>query len=79
MRLKFAFEIRVVNAQRRKGLKSKLDIYLMSICMHNIIANSSFSWWGAWLNKNNDKTVIAPTQWFKTKKNEIVPENWIKI
>ena len=55
------------------------DIYLMSICMHNIIANSSFSWWGAWLNKNNDKTVIAPSQWFKTKKNEIIPENWIKI
>jgi hypothetical protein len=55
------------------------DIYLMSICMHNITANSSFSWWGAWLNKNNDKTVIAPTQWYKTKKNEIIPEKWIKI
>ncbi len=55
------------------------DIYLMSICMHNIIANSSFSWWGAWLNKNNDKTVIAPVKWFKTKKNEIIPENWTKI
>ena len=61
-----------------KGMPHE-DIYLMSICMHNITANSSFSWWGAWLNKNNDKTVIAPKQWFKTKKNEIIPGKWIKI
>jgi hypothetical protein len=55
------------------------DLYLMSICKHNITANSSFSWWGAWLNKNKSKTVIAPTHWYKTKNNEIVPKNWIKI
>ena len=55
------------------------DLYLMSLCAHNITANSSFSWWGAWLNKNDNKTIIAPKQWFVTKENEIACENWIKI
>lgn len=58
------------------------DIILMSKCRHNIIANSSFSWWGAWLNENPQKIVIAPKQWFKTKKmdtRDIIPETWIKL
>lgn len=59
------------------------DIWIMSFCDNNIIANSSFSWWGAWINKNIEKQVIAPKLWFgdstKEKTNKIIPESWIQI
>lgn len=60
-----------------------LDLTLMSICDNNIIANSSFSWWGAYLNKNINKKVISPSRWFGKMGpkdiQDIIPENWIKL
>jgi hypothetical protein len=58
------------------------DLRLMSLCKHNIIANSSFSWWGAWLNKTHHKIVIAPKHWFNDltiNTKDLIPESWIKI
>ena len=52
----------------------------MSCAKHNVIANSTYSWWGAWLNENSDKIVIAPKRWFnKIVTPDILPEQWIKI
>lgn len=64
------------------GNKSWKDMALMSKCHHQIIANSSFSWWAAWLNADPDKIVISPKEWFTTdflNRNDIVPEEWITI
>jgi len=60
---------------------SFIDMNLMSQCKHNIIANSSFSWWAAWLNRNNNKIVIAPSKWYKDDNDGsiIIPDSWIKI
>lgn len=65
-----------------RGSDSYIDMQLMSICKHNIIANSSFSWWGAWLNSNQSKIVIRPKKWFETNRYDtstLCPEKWISI
>lgn len=73
------------NAVYIENERDYIELYLMSMCNNNITCNSSFSWWGAWMNKNTDKVVIGPNIWFGPDMNpyfnsiDIIPENWIKI
>ena len=63
------------------GQESYVDMRLMSLCRHHIIANSSFSWWGAWLNPRLDKIVIAPRNWFASgvDTKELIPTGWVTL
>ena len=62
-----------------RGIESYNDMRLMTLCRHHIIANSSFSWWGAWLNARPDKIVVAPKRWFAGGRNvlDIFPPDWV--
>ena len=63
-----------------KGKESFRDMQLMSLCKHHIIANSSFSWWGAWLGEKDNTITIAPNIWLKSCINgDIVPERWVRL
>ena len=76
LKINYPYEIVDIN----NGKNSFYDLWLMKNCKHNIIANSSFSWWGAWLNENPNKIVVAPKKWMNTiKKVEVCPKDWIRI
>ena len=67
--------------EENKGLDSWKDMMLMSNCKHNITANSTFSWWAAWLNKNKNKVITTPYKWFLdgTDSTYIIPYNWKRL
>lgn len=67
-----------------EGVEDYNEMYLISICENNIISNSSFSWWGAYLNKYEEKIVIAPKKWTKSEGYELsnkerVPSSWLRM
>lgn len=79
--LKFIEESEIIFIDWNVGVNSYKDMQLMSECKHNIIPNSSFSWWSAWLNKNHNKIIVVPKYWLKDVLNseDRCPENWKRI
>lgn len=58
------------------------DLRLMTLCAHHVIANSSFSWWGAWLGSHPDKVVVAPRRWIADETidtSHVVPADWVTL
>jgi hypothetical protein len=78
--LRFAVPMTIVDANPPEhGYR---DMRLMARCRHHIVANSSFSWWGAWLNPSREKIIVAPRQWFAASGNDtrdLVPPNWVRL
>lgn len=55
------------------------ELGLMASCRHHVIANSSFSWWGAWLAEREGQVVVAPRTWFRDRSTAIVPPRWLTV
>lgn len=76
------FPYKSIYVSHNKGKNSYEDMRLMTYCSHNIIANSSFSWWGAWLNDKPTKIVVAPKKWFNDDnivQTDATPKEWIRL
>jgi hypothetical protein len=78
--LKFPYKTIVVDANGTEDACQ--DLWLMSSCKHFVIANSSLSWWGAWLSSSEDKVVVAPKKWFADKRHDtsdLIPPDWLRL
>jgi hypothetical protein len=80
-RTNLRFDLPTTYIAHNQGDRSFIDMQLMAACRHNIMANSSFSWWGAWLNDNPEKIVITPANWFRDRITppHLLPDRWIRI
>jgi hypothetical protein len=80
--LEFLNSKKIISDQTRyEAWTPAQELILMSACSHNIIANSSFSWWGGWLNRNKAKIVIAPKRWFSGREeaSDVLPIEWVRM
>lgn len=76
------FQANTIYVTQNGGDRSYEDLRLMRHCQHHIIANSTFSWWGAWLGEHTGQIVVAPKEWFKTESQDdrdLVPGRWLRI
>jgi hypothetical protein len=76
----FLRDVKMVFVEHNDDFAAHEDLRLMSSCDHHIIANSTFSWWGAWLNPRPDKIVVAPRHWFLKDENyypNLFPRDWV--
>jgi hypothetical protein len=80
-----AFAARIPGAQAMRGENAGADLYLMSLARHHVIANSSFSWWSAWLDRRPGGIRIAPEQWFTQEAmrtrptDDLIPAGWVRL
>lgn len=82
VRSHFAFEIPMTVVDVNTTADAHWDLHLMSLCRHFVIANSSLSWWGAWLGADPAKRVVAPARWFRNSRNDtrdLVPGSWMRV
>lgn len=81
VRQNLTVEFPYVYVDHNRQAESYRDMQLMSLCKHHVIANSTFSWWGAWLNPSPEKLVVAPRSWFCNGNDDrdLIPNEWIRL